>query len=176
MNSAVLEDEIVSLFSQSFAITYQLLCRIADFDESEEWSRQGFVSCAHWLNFRVGLDLGAAREKVRTARALSALPEVSASLSRGEISYSKVRALSRIATADNERDLLEVAKLATASQVEKLTRAWARSAQSEDDRAEQATKRSCQIFFAEDGMCVLSARRCISRCSAAMACNCPTWT
>ncbi|HLX06301.1 MAG TPA: DUF222 domain-containing protein [Thermoanaerobaculia bacterium] len=79
-------------------------------------------SCAHWLCWRVGLDLGAAREKMRVARALGELPLVSASMRRGEISYSKVRALTRIATPANEQDLLGFARAGTAAHVERLVR------------------------------------------------------
>ena len=153
--AASLEDEIVSLFSRYFALSHELLRKLREFDASEEWSRQGFVSCAHWLNFRVGLDLGAAHEKVRTARALDSLPQVSAALSRGEISYSKVRALSRIATVENESELLQVAKLATASQVEKLTRAWAKADAVEDQKKEE--RRCAPIFFDADA-CASSLR------------------
>ena len=70
---------------------------LREFDERGGWSR-GFRSCAHWLNWRTGLDLGAAREKVRVARALAALPLLSAAMARGEVSFSKVRALTRVAT------------------------------------------------------------------------------
>jgi hypothetical protein len=151
-----LENEIVSLFSQHFALTHALLVKLRAFDESEEWHTQGFLSCAHWLSFRVGLDLGAAREKVRTARALAALPQIDAALEVGEISYSKVRALSRVATAETETELLQVAKYATASQVEKLTRAWVKVDRANADKREE--KRSCQVFFDSDGMCVVSAK------------------
>ncbi|HLX06561.1 MAG TPA: DUF222 domain-containing protein, partial [Thermoanaerobaculia bacterium] len=100
-----LGERIAELAAQISAATYELLAMLRDFDERGGWN-SGFRSCAHWLGWRVGLDLGAAREKVRVARALGALPLVSASMHRGEISYSKVRALTRIATPANEQDLL----------------------------------------------------------------------
>src|SRR5579863_5514110 len=100
-----LGERIAELAAQISAATYELLAMLRDFDERGGWN-SGFRSCAHWLGWRVGLDLGAAREKVRVARALGALPLVSASMRRGEISYSKVRALTRIATPANEQDLL----------------------------------------------------------------------
>ena len=64
---------------------------LREFDQGRGWTN-GFLSCAHWLNWRTGIDLGAAREKVRVARALSGLPLISDALRRGTISYAKVRA------------------------------------------------------------------------------------
>ncbi len=116
-----LGEHIAELAAQISAATYELLAMLRDFDERGGWN-SGFRSCAHWLGWRVGLDLGAAREKVRVARALDALPLVSAALRRGEISYSKVRALTRIATPATEQDLLSFARAGTALHVERLVR------------------------------------------------------
>jgi hypothetical protein len=116
-----LGEHIAELAAQISAATYELLAMLRDFDERGGWN-SGFRSCAHWLCWRVGLDLGAAREKVRVARSLGALPLVSAALRRGEISYSKVRALTRIATPANEQDLLSFARAGTALHVERLVR------------------------------------------------------
>jgi hypothetical protein len=82
--------------------------------------------CAHWLNWKCGIDLGAAREKVRTARALEKLPQVSAAMERGEVSYSKVRAITRVATPENEHYFLNIALHGTAHHVETLVRAYRR--------------------------------------------------
>src|SRR6187200_3497199 len=86
-----LGDEIAELSAHLEAATARLLDRIREFDARGGWSN-GFRSCAHWLSWRVGLDLGAAREKVRVARALAELPAIDEALRKGEISYSKVRA------------------------------------------------------------------------------------
>jgi hypothetical protein len=61
------------------------------------WADQGAISCAHWLGWRIGLELGAAREHVRVARALRELPQIAEAMRRGHVSYSKVRALTRVA-------------------------------------------------------------------------------
>ena len=84
-----LGERIAELSAQISAATYELLVMLRDFDERGGWN-SGFHSCAHWLGWRVGLDAGAAREKVRVARALGALPLLSAAMRRGEISYSRV--------------------------------------------------------------------------------------
>ena len=89
-----LGDEIAELSAHLESATARLLDRICEFDARGGWNT-GFRSCAHWLSWRVGLDLGAAREKVRVARALRTLPLMAAALAHGELSYAKVRALTR---------------------------------------------------------------------------------
>jgi hypothetical protein len=86
-----LGEAIAELASRLHAATYELLLMIRQFDAEAGWNN-GFASCAHWLNWRTGIDLGAAREKVRVAKALADLPLLSESLRRGEVSYAKVRA------------------------------------------------------------------------------------
>src|SRR5215468_8177005 len=104
-----LADEIAELSAHLEAATARLLDLIREFDARGGWNT-GFRSCAAWLSWRVGLDPGAAREKVRVARALGALPLLSDALSRGEVSYAKVRALTRVATPATEARLLAVAR------------------------------------------------------------------
>src|SRR6266850_8338426 len=108
-----LGDEIAELSTHLEAATARLLDLIREFDAREGWSN-GFRSCAHWLSWRVGLDMGAAREKVRVARALGALPRIARALARGELSYAKVRALTRVATPETEERLLGVGRAGTA--------------------------------------------------------------
>jgi len=118
-----LGDEIATLAAHVHAATHRLLVLIADFDLRRGWELSGHRTCAHWLSFRTGIDLGAAREKVRAARALTELPETSASMARGELSFSKVCALTRVADADNESELLELARGCTTAQLERMVRA-----------------------------------------------------
>jgi hypothetical protein len=129
-----LGDEIATLAAHIHAATQRLLALIAEFDRRGGWELDGHRSCAHWLSFRTGIDLGAAREKVRTARVLAGLPETSASMARGELSFSQVRALSRVATPENEADLLELARGCTTAQLERVVRAWKRGGR-EDEAA-----------------------------------------
>src|SRR5438128_9822369 len=86
-----LGDEIAVLCAHLDAATARLLDLIREFDARGAWNT-GFLSCAAWLSWRVGLDRGAARERVRVARALGTLPRLAQALSRGELSYAKVRA------------------------------------------------------------------------------------
>ena len=90
------------------------------------------MSCAHWLSWACGIDTHTAREKVRVARALGELPLLSESLAKGELGYSKVRALTRIATGDNETDLLNIGLHGTAQHVEKFVRLYRRAKRAEE--------------------------------------------
>ena len=128
-----LGEQIVVLAARLHAGTYELLVLLREFDDRITWNN-GFASCAHWLHstptrttrasgapaWRTGIALGAAREKVRVAHALATLPLVSATMQRGAISYAKVRALTRVATPDNEASLLDFAQAGTAAQVERV--------------------------------------------------------
>src|SRR4029077_10804277 len=96
-----LGDEIAELSGHLDAATAHLLDLIREFDAREGWNN-GFRSCAAWLSWRVGLDLGAARERVRVAHALETLPRLAEALGRGELSYAKVRALTRKAEAQED--------------------------------------------------------------------------
>jgi hypothetical protein len=102
--------------------THRFLTQLREFDRLGGWQRTGALSCAHWLAWRVGMRLGAAREKVRVARRLSELPLLDDALARGDVSYSKVRAMTRVATAADEADLLAMARVATGSQLERVCR------------------------------------------------------
>ena len=151
-----LGERIAELAAQISAATYELLAMLREFDERGGWGG-GFHSCAHWLTWRVGLDPGAAREKVRVARALGALPALSAAMRRGEISYSKVRALTRIATPANEGDLLTFGRAGTAAHVERLVRGMRRVDRIAAGRSEKRlhAARYLRFYTDEDGMVVV---------------------
>src|SRR5207244_12907256 len=120
-----LGDEIAELSAHLDAATARLLHLIREFDARGGWAN-GFRSCAEWLTWRVGLAPGAAREKVRVARALGTLPRIARALASGEISYSKVREVTRVASPETEERLLAVARAGTAAHVERIVRGWRR--------------------------------------------------
>jgi len=129
-----LGDEIAELSAHLEAATARLLDLIREFDTREGWN-SGFRSCGAWLSWRVGLDLGAARERVRVARALGTLPRLAEALARGELSYAKVRALTRVATPETEAPLLAVGRAGTACHVERIVRGWRRVDRQAEARA-----------------------------------------
>jgi hypothetical protein len=154
-----LGDAIAELAARLHAATYELLIMLREFDARAGWNN-GWLSCAHWLHWRTGIDLGAAREKVRVARALAALPRISAAMQRGVLSYATVRALTRIATPGNEERLVDLALAGTAAQVERVVRAWRRV-----DRIEAAHRteqrhlhRSVTMHVDDDGMVIVRGR------------------
>jgi Domain of unknown function (DUF222)/HNH endonuclease len=120
----VLEREITALASQIHAATCRWLCLVAEYDVREGWAQWGCRSCAHWVSWQCGIAPGAAREQVRVARRLRELPVVCSAFAAGELSYSKVRALTRVAGVERERELVALARHATASQLERLLRAY----------------------------------------------------
>ena len=117
-----LGEEIGELSARVDAATQRLLACIRQFDEAGGWQRQGAISCAHWLAWRIGLDTATARERCRVARALGSLPHIDEAFARGELSYAKVRAMTRVATPANEARLLELARNATGAQLERICR------------------------------------------------------
>ena len=130
-----LEAEITELWGHINAATARFLALLAEFDRREGWAQHGLTSCAHWLNWQCGISRVAAREKVRTARALESLPKISAAFGEGRLSYSKVRALTRAATAETEDLLLSIALNGTAAHVERTVRGF-RRVQREKERNE----------------------------------------
>ncbi len=155
-----LEREITTLSANINAATCRLLRLIAEFDEREGYAAWGMRSCAHWLNWQCGIALGAAREKVRVARSLAALPAVDAAFERGELSYSKVRAMTRIATPENEAELLMIARHGTAMHMEKLVRGYRRVARiaASEHAHRQYQERYLSYYHDDDGSLVLQAR------------------
>ena len=147
-----LGEEIAELSAHLDAAIAHLLTLIREFDAQAGWNT-GFRSCAHWLSWRVGLDLGAARERVRVARALGSLPGLAQALARGELSYAKVRALTRVASAETEERLLAVGKASTAEHVERIVRGWRRMDRKAEAReaALQHASRSLHVYPDEDG-------------------------
>ena len=153
-------NEIAGLSAHIQAAAWRLLRLIREFDAGEGWHEEGFRSCAAWLSWRTGITPGAAREKVRVARALERLPRLSEALRRGELSYSVARALTRVATPENEAELVEVARHVPASQVERLVAGWRsadRSEARERDRARHQ-ERALWVVPQADGSWVIRGR------------------
>ena len=150
-----LGDRIAEISARIQAATYELLSLIREFDQQNGWS--GSLTCAQWLSWRTGLAPGAAREHVRVAHALGALPKLSNAMRRGRVSYSKVRAVTRVATSENEQALLDVALAGTAEHVERIVRGWRRVDRSAEQAEEQRqdASRSLRTWVDDDGMVVV---------------------
>jgi hypothetical protein len=155
-----LEAQITELWGHLNAATYRFLALIAEFDRNECYERHGLVNTAQWLNWQCGIGTVAAREKVRVSRAIEQLPQISASFARGELSYSKVRAMTRVATPANESVLLTVALHGTAAHVEKLVRKyrWTERRDAGKLAHAQYLERSLDYFYDHTGMLILHGR------------------
>ena len=160
MDDDVLAAAVSTLAAHIHAATYRLLVLIAELDRREVWAAQGALSCAHWLSWACGIDTHTAREKVRVARALGELPLLCEALAKGEFGYSKVRALTRIATPENEDDLLNIGLHGTAQHVEKFVRLYRRAKRAEEtERADaQHENRGLTFWHEDDGTVVLHGR------------------
>src|SRR5438270_10397337 len=151
-----LGDEIAELSAHLDAATARLLALIREFDAHGGWSN-GFSCCAAWLTWRVGLAPGAAREHVRVARALGTLPLLAQALARAELSYSKVRALTRVATPETEERLLAVGRAGTTEHVELIVRGWRRMDRNAEVQETTRRHRSrwLQAYPSAEGMVVI---------------------
>jgi hypothetical protein len=162
--------EITKLCSYIYAAEARLLNLIRIFDERKYWEELGLCSCAHWLNFKCGIGMNAAREKVRVAHALADLPKISMAIEKGELSYSKVRAMTRIADSSNEDYLLMIAHHGTAHHVEKLVSKFrsVKKLNAQDDVGEASSRdivgapswRDGKLthYYDHDGCLVIKAR------------------
>jgi hypothetical protein len=140
--------------------TCELLELIHIFDEEEGWSFPGIASCAHWLNWKCSMSMGTARERVRVARALPELPKILAAFRIGKVSYSKVRAMTRVATRRNEDVLLNVAFHGTAAHVETHVHLYRKVKRTE--ALEQGNvchaKRRLSLYQDDDGSWIMNGR------------------
>ncbi len=154
-----LGERIAELAARINAAEARMMTLIADFDRRGGW-KDGFGSCAEWLAWRTGIKIGSARERVRTARALENLPQTADALRDGSISYTKVRALTRVATPEREAELLEFARAGSAAKLEQMVRMWRKLSRDEELTAEQARRRSrtLSVFVDGDGMYVVKGR------------------
>lgn len=147
-----LEDEITTLAGHLNAANHRLIKLLDEFDRHKGWCGVGIRSLAHWLSFKCGIGRLAAREKVRVALALRNLPKIDAAFERGEISYSKVRAMTRAATPENEAFLLQIARHGTADHMERLVRAYRRHGPAAEVLEEETRRPRAARFwcYAED--------------------------
>ena len=155
-----LGDEIVTLAAHMHAASHRLMELLLRFDRMRGWEAGGHRSCAHWLSFSTGLDLGTAREHVRVARALEALPRTSATMARGELSFSQARALTRVADASSEAALLELARDVPTARLEVMVRAWKRGTRQDEAERERALHgaRTLSVFPDDEGMYTVRGR------------------
>jgi hypothetical protein len=160
LSNAALVAEITTLAGHLNAANARFLALVAELDRRRGWAEWGVRSCAHWLNWKCGIDLGAAREKVRVARALATLPHVAAAMAEGRLSYAKVRAITRVAEASTEDSLLNIALCGTASHVEDVVRGYRRALDAQELSREAVQQREQRLWWSTepDGSLSIRAR------------------
>ena len=154
-----LGERIADLAARINIATYEMLTLVADFDRREGWA-DNFASCAEWLAWRTGRTVAAARENVRVAHALADLPLTAEAMKSGQLSYTKVRTMTRVATAETEATLLEYAHSTSAARLEQLARGWKTLSRDGELTAEEARHRTRAFSVAidADGMYVVRGR------------------
>jgi len=154
-----LEREICELAAHLAAATCRWLLLVAAFDQRRGWAEWGAKSCAEWLSWRCSIGRVTAREHVRVARRLVELPHVREAFAAGELTYCKVRAITRVASPETEVDLVELARHASGAQVEKLVRLYHGALRASADAAQRASEqRSLSHYCNDDGSITLQAR------------------
>ena len=155
-----LGQRITELCAYINAATAEFIQLIGEFDDNRYWEAEGFPSCVSWLNFHCGLGPGAAREHLRVAHALGSLPKISERFSDGRLTYSKVRAMTRVARPENEDFLLMVAKHGTAAHVERLVSQYRRveKLRHPDIAQEMYLAREVTYHYDDDGCLVMKAK------------------
>lgn len=153
-----LGEDLARLSAQIASALCRWLQLLAEFDRRAGWSDAGARSCAQWVGWRCALSPGTAREYVRVATALERLPRTTALFARGELSYSKVRAISRLADVTREDELLAIVKDATASQLERVVRGYRSVARLEEDAVRTHARRFLHVRSEEDGSIRINGR------------------
>jgi hypothetical protein len=151
-----LECELATLAAHLYAGTCRWLELLGELDRRGTWAEEGPGSCAAWVAWRCGLTPRAAREHVRVARRLSELPGTRAAFARGEVSYAKVRALTRVATVESEEELLDLARVLTAAELERTLRCYRRLSMTE--AREQLENVFLSVSWSADGSLELHGR------------------
>ena len=129
---------------------------IAAMERTRVWQEGGYCNLGNWLDHRCGLGPCAARERIRIGRALARLPRIDAAFRDGVISYSKVRAITRVATPDTDAMLLAITEGSSAAHLESLVRTYERVGKGDGERACSEQRRGLSWYY-EDGMLVITA-------------------
>ncbi len=154
---AELTAELGSLAAEIAARTCRFLRLLAEFDARRGFEAEGVGSTTHWLSWRCGMSTTTAREHLRIARRLADLPQTAEQFAEGRLSFSKVRAITRVATAETESELLDVAASATANQLDRVV-AGVRTATPLAEINERHDRRHLTFRHDDDGSVTFSGR------------------
>ena len=122
---------------------------VGEFDQRKGYERWECRSAAFWLNWQCGVSVRTAREQVRVGRALLDYPRTAEALSSGRLSYSKVRAITRVVTPETEATLIDLASALPTSQIERVVAGRTRVDVLENAASHKA--RHLDAYYDEDG-------------------------
>jgi hypothetical protein len=151
-----LEQEVVTWAGRVSAGQARMLAAIGEVDARESWGGYGILSCAHWLGLKLNMAPVTAHEHVRVARKLRELPKVAAAMAEGRVSFTQVRAITRIASVENQDEWLNVAAYATGAQLDKMARGVARAKAA--DRGEKPKPHLSWAYDDDTGELVMTMR------------------
>jgi hypothetical protein len=100
---ARIEEDFAELQRGVEALEIERLRRLAEIDRRGLFARDGFLSALAWLGSRHDVAWGPAKDGVRTARALEAMPATRRALNEAEVSLSAARLWSRPARPTRRR-------------------------------------------------------------------------
>jgi hypothetical protein len=145
---------------QHWATAQRRLIRlVVELDTSGEWAVDGSPTCAHWVADAIDVEVCTAREWLRVGRAVGVLRTIDRAFESGELSYSKVRGLTRVATPENEAELCKLALRVPAARLPHALAAWlARHETPEQTEARHRAATAVRSWVDPDGMVVGSFR------------------
>ena len=151
-----LEEGICGFAARLAAATCVFVLAVAEYDRRRAWETWECRSMAHWLSWKCAMGPVAAREHVRVGAALGELELIRERFSTGALSYSQVRAITRVATVDTQDDLVHLARAMTAAQLETVVRAYrrARPGINDPDRRAPVARRTLTCYTDDDGSLV----------------------
>ena len=121
---ARVEAELRELAGHIYAAQARYLELVGEFDRLKGWADRGYRTANQWLSITTGAAPSTAREQLRVADSLRGFREAQAALARGELSYDKVAAATKMMTPVNESDLVHVAIHAAPSDLQAMVSAY----------------------------------------------------
>ena len=160
LSNQEVQDEVTTWAGRMAAGEAQLLLYVGELDARNAWSGHGVLSCAHWLSWQCGMGAKVASDRVRIARALRLLPKTFDAFAAGRVSFTQVRAITRVAVAEDEAKFLRIAKAATGQQLERLVRGIRRAKTLDIPKKDRpkVTVPQLRVSHDEDGSMRISIR------------------
>jgi hypothetical protein len=154
-----LQVRIGVLAARIHAATAELVQLSAELDSDGAWADKGMRSCAHWLSINIGVDVYTGGEMVRAGHALEELPLLRAAFAEGPLSFDKIRAVTKVATADDDEMWTEMALHASGAQLARICRGVRQALDVDDPRraGDALLNRGVRTWWRDDGMLELMA-------------------